>query len=242
MRPKRRHHFFLVTIILLVVVLLASIVALWLRGFRWQDLGKTTATVTTPTLAVWAVQVPDYTAKMDAYKTAVSYSASGWAEYVKSDREQWSWLAAVYPDQETVELVTQDSSLPSDVETHLYQINGKDFNLAVDIAPICQNVLTTIQTITTQLQTLRAALTQQATQQNILIELSNSYNALKDAVTTLQQINQDSKSQFLACLIYSANINILYLTAVVQPTSDGAVYLSKVNTALINNIFSLDNF
>lgn len=198
--------------------------------------------VTTPAVQVWTVQIQGYTEKMAAYKDAVAYSNDGYGVHVFWQDDSWVWVAGIYDTQEQATAMIDTGNLPESATTKLLAITEKHFKIDPAVSVICNKILTKVQDTTAQLQTLREAVVNNSDYQNCILSITSNLSELRNAVTSLQESNVTLQSQFVAALIYAANQNIIVLNDVVLSTAKGKQLLALVNTALIKNIFSLDNF
>ena len=226
-----------------MVAIAAGVIILLVRGFRVSDLTTPKDNVNTPSVAVWLVKVPDYTTKMDAYKAAYSHTEDGFGVYVEPENERWSWIVGVYDTEEEAETWRQNTALPTNVTSSAYQITGKHFTLKKELATTANQMLQLLLTIHQQLTATRALVIAGENTANAVLTLTDSYQQLRTAVDTLQTANGTESSPLLASLIYAGNQNILALFDVVfAEPSQANEFLSLLNTALIKNIFSLDNW
>ncbi len=226
------------------MVTAGSIAALFLRGFKIQDIPDQfkNQTLTTPTMEVWLVQVDGYDSKMAAYKSGIVAANSGWGVYVVPEDEKWTWVASVYTSEtEANEALTQ-TGLPEHASSQLYKITGKNFQIASDAVTPCRQVLTAVQNVFNLLLNLRTAINDAIDMGNLLLDITAQYNQIKSGAETLQTINATLQNQLIATIIYTANQNILSLQEIMRGDSSNPCSLATVNTALLKTIFSLDNF
>ena len=229
-------------VVLLVVAILSGIIALFMRGFKVTDLTNPPEQVTTPAVQVWAVQIEGYTEKMATYKDAVAYSNDGYGVHVFRQGNSWVWVAGIYDTQEQASAVIDTGNLPEQATSKLLTITKKHFKIDSEASVICNKILSKLQDTTAQLQALREAVLDNSNYQDCILSITSNLSELKSSVTTLQDCNAKLQSQFVAALIYAANQNIIVLNDVVLCNASGKQFLALVNTALIKNIFSLDNF
>lgn len=234
-----------IIIIILTVITAASITALFLRGFKIENLTEkfSNQEIQTPTIQVWLVQTANYTDKMEAYQAGIRAASSGLGVYVLPEKEKWIWVAGVYLTEADADSALNSANLPENASTKSYQITGKKFQLAPDAAEECCQILTAVQTVFNLLLNLRTAInnTSEDTSQ-ILFDLLTQFNQLKSSTETLQTLNITLQNQLINTMIYSANQNILSLQEIVNHDASKPFSLVRVNTALLNTIFSLDNF
>ena len=223
---------------------MGSVTALFLRGFRFEDLGKQRGkqNLQTPTMEVWLVQTMGYAEKMDAYKAGVAAAGNGHGVYVLRESGKWTWVAGVYRTQAEANDALNQTGLPSTANSALYQIKGKSFPVAGDVLAQGRQVLSAVQNVFTLLLDLRTAIIDKGDTGNLLLDLTAEYNQIKSGAETLQTLNTKLQSPLLATLIYTANQNILNLQEIVYSDANSPCNLATVNTALLNAIFSLDNF
>lgn len=221
-----------------------SITALFLRGFKFKDLGErfTNQSLQTPSMEVWLVQTTAYANKMDAYKVGIAATQHDWGVYVRPDGGKWTWVAGVYQSEEDANNALQQSGLPANASSQIYQITGKNFSIAADAVTPCRLVLAAVQKVFELLLNLRTALNEAADTGNLLLDLTTQYNQIKSGAETLQTLNATLHNQLIATVIYTANQNILGLQEIIFSDSTHSCNLATVNTALLKTIFSLDNF
>lgn len=227
----------------ILVAIIAGIITLFVRGFRVSDLTKPSDAVTTPAVSVWLVKIPEYATKMDAYKAAYAHSNTGTGIYAQSENQQWTWVAGVYSTSEQAENLCQNASLPANVVNTAYQITGKRFTVEKAIAIPVKQLLALLVTIQEQLVATREMVTAGENVNDAVLTLTDSYQQLRTTVETLQTVNIQENSPLVASMIYAGNQNILALFEVVfADVTKTNQLLSALNTALIKNIFSLDNW
>ncbi len=224
------------------MVLAASITALFLRGFKFKDLGEQLRSkeIQTPAQDVWLIEVDNYSSKMDAYKAGIGAKDLGMGVYVIPNETKWSWVAGVYQAEDEAHAVLTQGTLPSDAKLRFYQIQSKKFAIDGKAVDTCQQVFATIQNVSQILTDLRTAVAQANVTKNLQIDLTTQYNRIKDDVEALQALNSDLQSDFVATVIYTANQNLMGLQDLIGTSSN--VTMASVNNALLMTIFSLDNF
>lgn len=233
-----------ITIIILAVITAGSITALFLRGFKFKDLGErfTNQSLQTPSMEVWLVQTTDYANKMDAYKAGIAATQRDWGVYVRPDGVKWTWVAGVYQSEEDANNALQQPGLPTNASSQIYQITGKNFSVAADAMAPCREVLSAVQKVFNLLLNLRSAVSEATDTGSLLLDLTTQYNQIKSGAETLQTLNASLHSQLIATVIYTANQNILGLQEIIFSDSTHPCDLATVNTVLLKTIFSLDNF
>ncbi len=239
----RKPRFFWPLVIILVVAITAGIITLFVRGFRFSDLTETKDNITTPEVTVWAVTVPGFTTKMDAYKAAYGHSDNGYGVFARAEKEQWSWVLGVYDSVEEAEAFVQNATLPDNVVTNVHQIVGQRFRIKQEIAAPANQMLALLETIHQQLVTTRTAALAGEQVNDAIMTLTDSYQQLRSLVDDLQAMNSTENIPLLSAIIYIGNQNILALFEVVfADINQRNNFLSVLNTAIIQNIFSLDNW
>lgn len=225
----------------MAVVTAVSITTLFLRGFTFKDLNPNNH-FQTPSMEIWLLQSSDYDTKMEAYQAGISSQKEQWGIYVISNQGHWHWIAGVYTTEDDAMQALQQPQTPNNVSVKSCQITGKQFQLSDDAAIVCQDAITAIQDIFTKLIELRSLVTKSANTSNILLDLINHYNQIKDFAAQLQRINADLQNSIVATVIYSINQNLLGLHDIVCEELNQPCSLAEINTALLMTIFSLDNF
>lgn len=231
-------------IIILAVVTAGSITALFVRGFKFQDLKDQfkNQTLNTPSMEVWLLETKGYDSKMEAYKAGIAAASHGFGVYVFPSNEKWTWVAGAYATEADANDAIAQHALPTDAQNRLYQIVGKSFQIAPDAIKPCNQVLTAVKNIFDLLLNLRTAINEATDTANLLLDLTTQYNQIKSAVETLQTLNAGLQNQLIATMIYTANQNILSLQEIIRGDTTQPCSLATVNTALLKTIFSLDNF
>ena len=230
-----------IIIIVLLVAVVASIVALFMRGFKLKDLSNhlNGETLQTPAMKVWIVQSQPYAEKMQAYKAGVIGTQQGLGVYVICHDNQWYWLAGAYTTQEQADQVIQSNDLLVNACSRQYEINSTNFKIAPELAVPCRQIFDTVMTVIEQLFQLRENTINNVTDSDLLLALTEKYNVIKNTVEELQALNATAKSDLLASIIYLSNVNVLSLQEIV---CGNLITLATVNTALLRSIFSVDNF
>ncbi|MCM1403894.1 MAG: hypothetical protein NC133_00055 [Prevotella sp.] len=231
-------------IIILAVVTVCSIAALFLRGFKIQDLPNqfNQKTLQTPTMDVWLLEIQDHDSKMEAYKTGVRAINNGWGVYVLPDGEKWTWVAGVYVTENDANDAMGQIGLPENAQLKLYQITGKEFQMTPEEFEPCHQILSAVKNIFNLLLELRTAIVEANESNQLLLDLTTEYNLIKNGADTLQTLNANLQNPLLATIIYTANQNILSLQEIICSETTKTCSLATVNTALLKTIFSLDNF
>ena len=241
----RRRHILTVVIIILTVVTLASIVALFLRGFKFKDLAEqiNSKELQTPTMQVWLLKVQGYDSKMAAYQAGLTAADDGLGVYVMPDSGKWTWIASVYANQDAAqnELINY-VNLSSDAKIFAYQINGKKFQIMPEALAACQQVLLSVQNVFKLLLDFRTAVNSGDDITCLQLDLTAEYNQIKSSADDLQTLNANWQSEVIATIIYTANQNLLGLQEIIYNDAQKAPSLAIINTALLKTIFSLDNF
>jgi len=239
---QRHRHLFVVIIIILTLATAVSIAILFLRGFRFTDLSKqlNQKTLTTPSMKVWLIEVDGFQDKMAAYKKGVVAANDNLGVYVISDNNQWNWIAGVYMTEEEARQVINQSNILKSANCKMYEIKSKNFQMHPETIEPCCNVFVTIKNIFDLLLQMRTYLFESQSIENLLIDVTSKYNELKDATEKLHLLNEKYKNEIIATLIYAANQNILSLQDIIYDNNNCS--LAAINTALLNAIFSLDNF
>ena len=227
------------------MVVASSIAALFLRGFKVQNLAEQMKSkdLQTPSMDVWLVETQGYNSKMDAYQAGLVGADNGLGVYVlPTANGKWIWVAGVYSSENDANTALTVSGVPAAAEIKHYQIHGKKFSIDVAAVEPGQQVLSAVQNVFKLLLDLRKAISAQDEIKNLQLDLTTQYNQIKSSADTLQNLNANLQSQLLATLIYTANQNILGLQEIIYTNEGEALSLATVNTALLKTIFSLDNF
>ena len=241
----RRRHMGTVIIIVLAVVTAGSVAALFLRGFKVQNLTDQLKNkeLQTPAMEVCLIETKGYESKMAAYQAGIAAKDGGFGVYVLPDvNSQWTWVAGVYANEKDANDTLSQNVLPADAKVEKYQIVGKKFKVDPAALEPCQQVLTTVQNVYNLLFELRMAVMENNEIKDLQLALTTLYNQIKNNTETLQTLNDKLQSQIIASLIYTANQNILGLQDIIYADTVYALSLATVNTALLMTIFSLDNF
>ena len=230
--------------ILLIVITASSITALFLRGFKVKNFTEQLKNkdIETPTLEVWLLETQNYDSKMDAYKTGIAAADIGCGVYVLPENEKWTWVAGVYSTRTEAEGVLNQSTSLINAKIQLYQITGKKFHIKAEAIDACRQVLNSVYNIFDLLLNLRIALNKATIADKLLLDLTTQYNLVKSGAETLQNLNTNLQSEFIATVIYTANQNILSLQDIICTNTKKTFSLATLNTALLKTIFSLDNF
>lgn len=226
----------------MTVVTVVSITALFLRGFKFQNLTNNNY-FKTPLIKVWLLQTPGFDTKMEAYQTGISSQQQQWGIHVIFNQNQWHWVAGVYTtDVDANQALQQAQNLPPNVYIQIYQIKEKKFYTSKETATLCNETLKTIENIFFTLIELRNNAISAINNNNIQLNLINQYNDIKVKGESLQEINTNLQSPVIATVIYSVNQNLLGLQNIVSHDTITPHNLAEINTALLMTIFSLDNF
>ena len=219
-----------------------SITALFLRGFQLQDLPKhfNYQTLQTPKLKVWMIEVQDFNDKMTAYKMGVASAKSGLGVYVVPDGDKWKWVAGVFMTENEALQAISDSKV-NNLTCQVYEIESKSFNLMSEASEPCRQTLTAVQKIFQLLLELRNTKRESRDFNQLVINITSQYNKIKNSVEVLQSLNTTLKSDLIASIIYTANLNILSLQEIIYGNNQECS-LATINTVLLKTIFSLDNF
>ena len=219
-----------------------SITALFLRGFKFKDLKMqlTAENVSTPAVKVWLIESQPFAEKMQAYKAGIVASNSYHGIYVINKNNQWHWVTGAYKTQEDATAVIQSDDNLVNATTRLFEISEKKLKVSADAVAPCREIFETITKTIEVLFNLRSIDVAKIQNSNLLFELTNYYNNIRSNAEELGRLNTDIKSELIASVIYSANINILSLHDIV--CGGNQIELSVINTALLKVIFSVDNF
>jgi len=233
-----------VVIIVLAVATLASVTALFLRGFKLQDITEqlTNQELQTPTLQVWLLKTEGYDSKMSAYQSGISAASNGLGVYVLPENGKWTWVAGVYSSEDAANDALNQTGIPSEAKIYPYQITGKKFSISPDVLMPCQQVLNSVQNVFAILLNLRTAITVNDDIKSLQLDLITDYNQIKSGAENLQTLNANLQSKIIATIIYTANQNLLGLQDIVYADAAEIPSLAIINTALLKSIFSLDNF
>ncbi len=232
-------------IIILIVATASSITALFLRGFRIQNLKAqfTNQELCTPALNAWLIQVPGYNNKMDAYQAGLSATNHNLGVYVLPDvHAQWVWVAGVYTSEELALQTLNQTNLPATAKIQLYEIKSKKFSLDPEVVQLCRKVLDCVQEIFQQLLAIRTALETGKDMSTIQVKMIEQYNQIKKGAEDLHALNTHLQNKFIATVIYTANQNLLGLQELICTDKIQSISLTVINTALLKVFFSLDNF
>lgn len=222
----------------------SSVVALFLRGFKIQDFTEQlkSKSLTTPAVEVWLIKTPNYPDKLDAYKVGINAARSGFGVYILPENSNWTWVASAYRTENDAREIFSTSGLSDESIIQPYQIQSKKISIEKDAYESCTQVLTTVQAVIDLLFNLRTTLAAKMDLNNLKIELTLHYNQIRTNTESLQKLNTNLHSEVIATIIYTANQNILSLQAIIGLNQSDKNALATVNTALLNTIFSLDNF
>lgn len=229
-------------IIVLVVAVSASIVALFMRGFQLKDLKThlTTQSLETPAMRVWLIKSQPYDDKMKAYKAGINSYSNGLGVYVICDNNQWYWVAGAYTTQDEAKEVIQKNEILKNTSCILYEIKTKNFKIDGEAIMPCRQIFESGQKVVQLLFGLRTTIQNEVENKDLLLEIIAEYNKIKNNAEELQKLNTTLKSDLIASVLYTANVNILSLQDIVF--ANGQLSISTVNTALLKIIFSVDNF
>lgn len=220
----------------------ASITALFLRGFKFEDLPNqfTGQNFETPAMKVWLVQSQPYADKMEAYRNGMASANESLGVYVISVNNQWHWVAGAYMTQEEANSAIENNKNLSNAVSVLHEVKSKTFKISSELITPCRQMFDNIISVTELLFRLRDNIINNLQDPQILLDLTEKYNAIKNSVQELQTLNATQKNELLASFIYTGNVNILSLQEVVCGSHQNN--LSTINTAILKIIFSLDNF
>lgn len=234
----------IITIIILIVITASSVVALFLRGFRIQDFTEQlkSKSLTTPAVEVWLIKTPNYPDKLDAYKTGINAARNGFGVYVLPENSNWTWVASACRTENEAREIFSTSGLSDESIIQPYQIQSKKISIEKDAYESCSQILTAVQAVIDLLFNLRTTLAVKIDLNNLKIELTSHYNQIRTNTESLQKLNTNLHSEVIATIIYTANQNILSLQAIIGLNQSDKNALATINTALLNTIFSLDNF
>ena len=228
--------------VVLIVAVIVSIVALFLRGFKFKDFKEqlSSENLETPSVKVWLVQSQPFPEKMQAYKAGVIGKKSGLGIYVIERNEQWYWVAGAYMTRDEADSVIQSHEILANATSELFEIETKQIKISADAITICNSLFDAINAVIDILLHLRTNFINDIQDADLLINLTDKYNIIKNKTEDLQKLNATLKNQLIASIVYTANVNILGLQDVIF--GNNQITLSTINTALLNAIFSLDNF
>lgn len=222
----------------------SSVVALFLRGFKIQDFTEQlkSKSLATPAVEVWLIKTPNYPDKLDAYKAGINAARSGFGVYVLPENSNWTWVASACRTENEAREIFSTSGLSDESIIQPYQIQSKKISIEKDAYESCSQILTAVQAVIDSLFNLRTTLAAKMDLNNLKIELTSHYNQIRTNTESLQKLNTNLHSEVIATIIYTANQNILSLQAIIGLNQSDKNALATVNTALLNTIFSLDNF
>lgn len=228
--------------VVLLAAVTASVIALFVRGFRIQDLTKDNTLVSTPSMQTWLVVTSGYPSKMDAYKDGIAQSTQGYAIHVYQENTTWVLVKGAYLAADEANAVLQNGNLPEQTSCREYIITGKQFKIEQSAAANCNAVLGIIEQTLNKLWDVRGLVSQEQPIDDAILVLTDYYNQLKNLAKELHAANTTLKSEVVSTIIYAANQNILNLHELIFADQASREYLSLINTAIVKSIFSLDNF
>jgi hypothetical protein len=240
-RFRKKPSAFSVIVIVLLLAAGAGVTALYFRGFSFDT--KADSKVSTPAAEFWAVKVPNYEEKTDAFAAAMSAKSKGSAEYVLEENGKWSAIEGVYLTSADANTELMREDVTEEAVSAKYIIPAKELQIDAAAAGTAKNIFGAIKSAFDALIKARADFKAGANARGVTVVANDFYKVLKAKTAELNEINKELKSETAAAVIYSANQSILALQDLIFASEeDGNTFLSALNTAIVKLIFSLDNF